>query len=371
MKKRIIISVTSDLTTDNRVQKVADSLKNAGFDVMVVARRTSRSLPFVSDYKVRRLRILFSKSFLFYAEFNLRLFFLLLFSKADIFLSNDLDTLLPNYLATRIRHKKLVYDSHELFTEVPELTNRRFVKKVWCWIEKITLPNVQHCYTVCDSVAEIYRKKYGVAMQVVRNVPLQGTLVEKNVSLQQSFPDKKIILYQGALNIGRGIEWIIGAMPYIDDAVFLIIGDGDIRKELETLVREKKLQNKVYFLGKIASKELPSYTRCAHLGVCLLSNKSLSYYYSLPNRIFDFMHAKIPILASNFPEITAIVTRYGIGECTTYSDPKTLAQMIEKMLNKTFDKTNFDNAIEEYSWQNEKKTLLKIFDNALHSDSNI
>lgn len=372
MKKRVIISVTSDLTTDNRVQKVANSLKKSDFEVIVVARKTKHSLPFEADYNVRRFRTLFTKSFFFYAEFNIRLFFFLLFSKSDIFLSNDLDTLLPNYLAAKIRRKKLVYDSHELFTEVPELNNRKCVKKIWSWIERITLPNVKHCYTVCHSVADFYNKKYEVNMQVVHNAPLQEVMQKKNSFIQKSFPNKKIILYQGAVNVGRGIEWVIDAMMHLNNnTIFVIIGDGDIRKKLELEVKNKQLQDKVFFLGKIASKELPSYTICADLGVCLLSEKSLNYYYSLPNRIFDFMYAKVPILASNFPEISNIVNYYNIGECIEYSNSISLAKTIEKMLNKTFDTTNFDDAIKDHSWQNEEKTLLKIFDDALHSDSDI
>ncbi len=371
MKKRVIISVTSDLTTDNRIQKVANSLKNANFEVIVVARKTKQSLPFSANYKVHRFRTLFTKSFLFYAEFNILLFFFLLLSKADIFLANDLDTLLPNSLAARLRKKKLIYDSHELFTEVPELHNRHLVKKIWSLIESHILPKVKYCYTVCNSVANYYNKKYGTKMQVVCNVPLKTDFVQENLLLRQEFPSKKIILYQGALNVGRGIEWVIDAMPFIDNAVFLIIGDGDIRKKLEIDVEQKQLQDKVYFLGKISSKELPSYTRCADLGVCLLSNNSLSYYYSLPNRIFDFMHARVPILASNFPEIANIINHYKIGECIEKYDPKSIAATISRMLNSCFDKSIFDIAIKENSWQNEEKTLLKIFNNALDSDTNI
>lgn len=371
MKKRVIISVTSDLTTDNRIQKVANSLKNANFEVIVVARKTRQSLPFSANYKVHRFRTLFTKSFLFYAEFNILLFFFLLFSKADIYLSNDLDTLLPNYLVTRIKKKRLIYDSHELFTEVPELYNRHFVKRIWSLVERFTLPSIKYCYTVCESIANYYNKKYGTKMQVVRNAPLQTDFVQENLFLHQEFPSKKIIIYQGAVNVGRGIEWIIDAMKYIENAVFLIIGDGDIRKKLELHAEQKQLKDKVYFLGKVASKELPNYTRCADLGVCLLSNKSLSYYYSLPNRIFDFMHARVPILASNFPEIASIINHYKIGECIEKHDPKSLAETINRMLNGSFDKSIFDIAIKENSWQNEEKTLLKIFNNALDSDTNI
>ncbi len=134
--KRIIVSVTNDLTTDQRVAKVCDTLTKMGFSVLLIGRKLKNSENINRNYKIVRFRLLFNKGFLFYAEYNLRLFFKLLFLKKDVLLSNDLDTLLPNYLIHKIFKTKLVYDSHELFTEVPELTNRPFVQKFWLTIEK-------------------------------------------------------------------------------------------------------------------------------------------------------------------------------------------------------------------------------------------
>ena len=163
-KKRIIISVTNDIATDNRIRKVAQSLFNSGFEITVVGRKLKNSLSIDRPYKIKRFRLLFNKGALFYASYNFRLFLFLLFQKADIFLSNDLDTLLANYLASRIRNKQLVYDSHELFTEVPELVDRPKVQKMWLAIEKRILPKLKKAYTVCDSIADYYKKKYGVEM---------------------------------------------------------------------------------------------------------------------------------------------------------------------------------------------------------------
>lgn len=357
--KKIIISVTSDLSTDHRVQKTTQTLYEAGFNVLLVGRKTRKSLPFQANYPFRQFRLLFNSSFLFYAEYNIRLFFLLLFSRADIFLSNDLDTLLANCLAGKIKRKRIVYDTHELFTEVPELNGRNFVKHIWQIIEQVCLPRVNASYTVCQSIADYYQAKYHIKMKVVRNVPL-CTLQENAVS-KLSFPGKKIILYQGALNIGRGIEWIIQAMPLIKNAILIIIGEGDISNDLKMQVERLNLQKQVYFLGRISCKELPTYTIAADLGLCLLNNNSLSYYYSLPNRIFDFMYAKVPILASDFPEIRNIITNHHLGEVINNYQPHFLARTITKMLNKKFDDKNFEEAIKQFNWENEKKVLLSLF----------
>lgn len=357
--KKIIISVTSDLSTDHRVQKTTQTLYEAGFDVLLIGRKTRKSLPFQAEYPFRQFRLLFNSSFLFYAEYNIRLFFLLLFTKADIFLANDLDTLLANCLASRIKKKKIVYDTHELFTEVPELNGRNFVKCVWKKIEKYCIPMVNKSFTVCQSIADFYNQKYNTTMKVVRNVP--SCVLQKNGTSKLSFPGKKIILYQGALNIGRGIEWIINAMPLIKNAVLIIIGEGDISNDLKLQVEKKKLQNQVFFLGRISCKELPTYTIAADLGLCLLNNNSLSYYYSLPNRIFDFMYAKVPILASDFPEIKNIVKNYQIGKIVNNYQPEFLAKTISKMLNEKIADQNFENAIANFNWENEKKVLLSLF----------
>ena len=154
--KRIIVSVTNDLTTDQRVDKVCNTLSKMGFKVLLIGRKFKNSEKLNRNYNTFRFKLLFNKGFLFYAEYNLRLFFKLFFIKKEILLSNDLDTLLPNYLISKIFKTKLVYDSHELFTEVPELINRPFVQNFWLTIEKNILPNIKNCYTVNSEIAKIY-----------------------------------------------------------------------------------------------------------------------------------------------------------------------------------------------------------------------
>ena len=158
--KRILISVTNDLATDQRVHKVCETLQEFGFDILLIGRKLPNSLPVNRNYKTTRMNLIFNKGFLFYTEYNLRLFLKLLFTKKDILLANDLDTLLPNFLISRIQNTKLVYDSHELFTEVPELINRPKVQSVWLRIEKTILPKLKNCYTVCQSIADYYNTKY-------------------------------------------------------------------------------------------------------------------------------------------------------------------------------------------------------------------
>jgi len=343
-----------------------------GFEILLVGRKLHLSLSIKRTYNTKRLKLLFNKGWLFYAEYNFRLFLLLLFSKADIFLANDLDSLFANYLASGIRKKPLVYDSHEYFTEVPELIGRKCVHKIWLIIEKKIIPHLKYAYTVCQSLSDEYYNKYKVHFQVVRNIPMKFS--QSSNSQKNPFPqDKKIIIYQGALNVGRGIELVIKATKYFDNVVFAIIGNGDISEQLKELVLKEGVNEKVIFIDKIPLEELTSYTVCAHLGISLEENMGLNYYYSLPNKIFDYIQAGVPILASDFPEIKKIIETYNVGICTSERSPEKLAVIIKNML---FDesariqwKNNLQNTAGKLCWENEEKVLKSIFEVVIPSIS--
>lgn len=365
MKKRIIISVSSDLSTDQRVLKVARSCFSNGYDVLLIGRKLKNSQSLVLPFKYNRLRLIFNRSALFYSELNLRLFFLLLFSRSDIFLSNDTDTLPANFLAAKIRRKKLVFDAHELFPEVPELAKRLKVKRFWEKLENSIFPKLTHSYTVCKSISDYYRNKYNIDMKVVRNVPYLYYSEKPEIKL--NYPDKKIILYQGALNTGRGLEWVLEAMPFIENAMLVIIGDGDIRAELEELTEKLKIENKVVFWGKISGDTLHEYTPSASIGLCLLEEKGLSYYYALPNRIFDYIQANVPVLATRFPEIANIVETYKTGFLVDHYEPNYLAQVISDMLAFPFSTAHFEATAKELCWENEEKILMTIINDVLNT----
>ena len=363
---KITVSVTNDLVTDQRVHRVCTTLMQNGYDVKLVGRKLPKSQPIKRPYRTERIKFLFNSKWLFYAEYNLRMFFYLLFDKTDIFLSNDTDTLPANYLASVIRKKPLVFDAHEIFPEVPEVTDRKWVKKVWTKIEDLIFPHLKNTYTVCDSVAEYYNEKYKINMKVVRNIPLKRKISDSFNSQPSPINayGNKIILYQGAVNRGRGIEQMIDAMPFLDNFVFYVIGDGDVLKELMEKVKKMNLTDKVYFTGKIPFKNLPSYTARADIGINLLENYGLNYYYSLPNRIFDFIHAGVPILSRDFPEIRKIFAKYNIGMLIDNLDPQNIALAIKKMENTEKDHSAFAVANEELCWENEATILMKVIKKA-------
>ena len=358
--KRIVISVTNDLTTDQRVEKTCEVLSDIGYEVLLVGRKLKKSIPIQRNYRTVRFNLLFNKGFLFYAEFNIRLFIFLLFTKKNILFSNDLDTLLPNYLLSLLQRKTLVFDSHELFSEIPELVHKPRVKNFWLYLEKNIIPKLKNVITVSNSIKNHYLNLYKVSATVIRNIPKIQKIKPKEFEINTS--EKKIILYQGAVNMGRGIELMIDTMPLLDGYIFIVIGDGDILNELKEKVRLLNLKNKVKFLGKKTPEELKKLTLSATIGMSLEEDLGLNYRYALPNKIFDYLHANIPVIIADLPEMRALIEKYSIGEILPERSPEVLAKTIMQMATKSYAKELLI-AKEKLNWNNEKKKLTSIFFN--------
>jgi glycosyltransferase involved in cell wall biosynthesis len=362
--KRIIVSVTNDLAGDQRVHRVCLTLTGMAFDVLLVGRKLPVSPGLKpGGYATRRMRLLFTKGPLFYAEFNVRLFLLLLFSRFDLLLSNDLDTLPANWLASGLKHTPLVYDSHEYFTEVPELIDRPLVRRIWEWLEKILVPGADQAYTVSQSIADVYSGKYKVPFKVVRNLPLP--VIYPKVSVVRKPDPPFTIIYQGALNKGRGLEQAISAMQYLPDVNLQLAGTGDLENDLKALVTGLQLLN-VRFTGRLSLEELIHHTHEAHLGISIEEDSGLNYRYALPNKLFDYIQARIPVVVSNLPEMSALVKEYDIGLITPSHNPVILAEIFRKALtDENLRKkwsTNLEKAAKVLTWEKEEQIVKEIFE---------
>jgi glycosyltransferase involved in cell wall biosynthesis len=367
--KRVIVSVTNDLYTDNRVDKVCRFLMDQGYEVLLVGRKRkdSKELP-ERPYETHRMKLLFEKGPLFYASFNVRLFLFLLIRKADILVANDLDTLLANFLASKFkRRSELVYDSHEFFTEVPELVSRPKVRGIWLRIEKRIFPKLKKVYTVNGSIAASYKERYGKDLEVVRNIsPLwnpERKLSKKELGLPE---DRFLIILQGAgINVDRGAEEAVEAMKDLENSVLLIVGDGDIVPQLKKNVKEYDLQDKVLFYGKRPYSELMQFTANADIGLTLDKPSNLNYRFSLPNKVFDYIHANTPVICTDLPEVRKVVEGHKVGIVLEEFTPKTLAAAIEELKSdpKRLEKLrqNCQRAAQQESWEGECETLRKIY----------
>lgn len=364
---RVIVSVTNDLSTDQRVKKVCHSLQNLGYDILLVGRQLPDSIKLCRPYSCIRMKLIFNKGVLFYAEYNLRLFLLLLFSRVSILHSNDLDTLLANYLAAKIRNKPIVYDSHEYFTGVPEIQDKPFVKSVWTSIEKWIFPKLNHIITVNYSIAKLYKELYGKKLRVIRNMPMIENVERLYSKKELGLPsDKSIIITQGAgINRDRGIEEAVEAMQYLPHVLLLIIGNGDSIPYLKESVKKLGLQKSVIFKQRMPYAKMMQYTHQAKLGLSLDKNTNINYRFSLPNKLFDYIHAGVPVLATRVTEVENIVTKYNIGLFVENHKPKHIASKIEKALTdqnlRASWTTNLPIAAKELHWEHEQKHLEEVY----------
>jgi len=363
--KKVFVAVTNDVSTDQRVHKVSNYLITKGFDVEVYGRVLPNTFEVDRNYKIIRKKLLFNNNFLFYAEYNLRLLWFLLFKKYDFILSNDLDTLPACFIASKIKKSKLIYDSHEYFTETPELQGRKFVQNFWLKIEAYFVPKVKNAITVSRPIAKIYTKKYSVVFKVLRNLPELNRVVEVE---DVNYPTQnKIVLYQGVLNPGRGIKPMIDSLFFLKNVDLVIIGFGKVKEELKQYVKEKKMENRVHFLGRIPYEKLPNYAKIADVGMVLEEPLGKSFEYSLPNKLFDYTHANIPIIASPLVEVKKIVEKYKIGLVIENYNPKHIASVVERLLtdNQLIKKIkqNQHKAKAELCWEKEVKILDQFFKN--------
>ncbi|MDP4130980.1 MAG: glycosyltransferase [Bacteroidota bacterium] len=375
MTKRVVVSVISDLVTDQRVHKVCQTLHEQGFKILLIGSRRRDSLALAGrSYPTRRIGLLFQRKFPFYAEFNIRLFLRLLFARADIYLGNDLDVMPATWLAARLKKKPVVYDTHEYYMAMAGLDNKPFIRKIWKWIESFIFPRVQHIYTICDSFCELYKKDYGKNLIAVRNLPylhfpetsLYQSLLQE---IEQQIPkDKKILIFQGAgINPHRGAEELVMAMKYLDPEQYhlLIVGGGDIFPLVRRLILEEHLSDRISIIPKLPFEVLRSVTRKAQLGLSLDKAGNINHRYGLPNKIFDYLHAGLPVLVSRLVELEKVVNHYNVGSFIDSHEPKHIADCIEKIFEDPIRlnlwKKNTERVRQELNWENESKIIIDIF----------
>jgi len=365
-RKTIIVSVISELTTDQRVIRISNTLQEMGFDVKVIARKFSDSLPLDNyNFKAKRIRCFFRKGFMQFAEFNTKLFFYLLFSKTDYLLANDLDALVPNYIVSKLRGKKLFYDTHEYYTGVPELKDHPFKKRVWKFFENWIFPKLKVVYTVNDSIKRLYHEEYGNEISVIRNVPVTRTI--EPMPGPKKWEEKIILLMQGVgIHRGRGGLEVLEMMKYLPNNYHLVyIGGGGQWKTIMEKMEEWHLGNKVEMINKMPPAQLKQYTQLAHLGFSLDGSNDVNYLYNLPNKIFDYMHAGVPIVATAIPEVKAIIDQFKCGILLRSQKPDEMAREIMTLIgDKKYYQTLKENttiAAKELCWEKEKDKLIAIY----------
>ena len=345
------------------MQRICNTLSQNGYDVTLIGRKLPASLPLIKEnYHQKRIRCLFTKGKMFYAEYNTRLFFYLLFNRMDAICAVDLDTILPCFFISKLRSIKRIYDAHELFSEMKEVITRKRIKRIWTKIEKFAVPKFKNGYTVSDGIAEEFFQRHKVEYKIIKNVPILKPL-EKNVLAKEKF-----ILYQGAVNEARGFEYLIPAMQWIN-CKLVICGDGNFMHQFKELIKKHHLENKIELKGMLPPQELLEIAKRATIGIALAEKEGLNQYHALPNKFFDYIHAGLPQLTMNFPEYVKINQQYEVAVLIDDLSPEKIAATVNNLLADTVLylrlQANCIRAREVFNWQHEEKKLLAFYQSVL------
>jgi hypothetical protein len=361
--KQLVFLSFGDVFYDQRLGRTIKTLQDAGFVIHVFARHLF-SEKLQSNYRTTRYKPLFKGGPLSYIEFNLRALIFLLFRSRTVVCSIDLDTLISAIVAKKLKGHTVIYDAHEYFVESPELVNRPFIRNLWNKIGNYCIPRSDYAYTVGEEIADEMEKKYKIGFEVVRNIPEEVDLESiSNVSIP-NIEQKQYILYQGALNVGRGIESLIEVMQFYPELHLVIAGKGDLELTLKKMTAELHIDN-ITFTGNLLPIQLKSLTQHAWIGVNLLENMGKSYYLSLANKFFDYIQANIPQICIDFPEYRKINSKYNFAVMAPDCSVSTLKTCIETLINDShyYDllKANTVIASKELNWNAESKKLTHLY----------
>jgi glycosyltransferase involved in cell wall biosynthesis len=356
--KKIFFTVTNDLTYDQRMDRICTALADNGYLVTLVGRKHPTSLPLVSKkYKQKRFTCWFDKGKWFYIEYNLRLFFFLLFKKPSAICAIDLDTILPCLQISKWKKIPRIYDAHELFSELKEVISRPGIRKLWMRIEKKAVPQFKLGYTVSEGIAAEFNKRYGVHYATIRNTPV---LQEFDTGITP----QKFILYQGAVNEARAFEYLVPAMKNVRYKL-IICGDGNYMPQLKDLIQKNNVETKVELKGMLPPDELWKISQQAMIGVALAEREGLNQYLALPNKFLDYIHAALPQLTMNYPEYQKINAQYEVAVLIDKLDPGIIADQLNNLMeNHVLYERLKDNCMKarlELNWQKEQVKLLEFY----------
>lgn len=355
---KIICTVTNDLNYDRRMQRICRALVSAGHEVTLVGRQLPTSPPLKDEpYQQHRITCNNHKGKLFYLEYNRLLYKWLMQQDADVVCAIDLDTIIPCFEAASRKGWKKVYDAHEYFSEVPEVVYRPLVKFIWERVAARYIPLADVAYTVGPALAEVMGQRYKRPFGVIRNVP--DAVTEASATEERNY-----ILYQGALNEGRGLEVLLQAMQHINIPL-KIAGEGDLSEQLRQMAVDLKITDKVTFLGFVKPADLPALTRNAWLGYNLLENKGLSYYYSLANKFFDYVQAEVPSLNMRFPEYERLNKESEVAILLNELSVETVIQAVNELQQQPEKYQHLRNqcsiARQQWNWNKETEKLLTLY----------
>jgi glycosyltransferase involved in cell wall biosynthesis len=369
----ICFTFLGDIQYDSRLSKCARTLRERGYGVSAVIASEKREKPESPGITLKTIFVprVRSGKFRFFS-FYLRALWPTLRSKADCYFASDLYSLPIAYLAAKFRRARLIYDSRELYSSIAALRGRQQTQRFWSYIERKIIPRADVVFTVNDALAESISNLYSIPKpEVLLNCPRKQT-IRKSDCLRTILtipPSQRILLYQGGLQHGRGIPIMLSAIKSISNAVLVLMGRGILKAEILEIIKREKLGHRVFLLDAVRVDDLLEYTASADVGLCLIENYGESYYHSLPNKLFEYVAAGVPVVASNFPEMSRFVESNRVGLCV---DPEKEDEIVAAMQRLVSDLElhkalvhHCEETASRYTWENESLKLVGVIEDLI------
>jgi glycosyltransferase involved in cell wall biosynthesis len=365
-KKKVLIIFLGNINFDTRCKNLFDTFSTNSFEVEFIGFdwMTEGFTETRGNISIVKLKKGFF-SLPFYLKFIWHIKLKLFSTGASIIFAEDIYTLPFVVIFGKLKRAKIYYDSRELFGHLAGLKDKKFKQLFWKWIEKFFINKVHYVIVTGQLDGEFLNKEYGINnLILLRNLP-RYYKPELNFNLRaylQIKPEKKIILYQGVLLKGRGIEKVFSVLKELPDFIFAIAGGGEFETHYQKLADQMNLTDQVFFIGKFSQEDLPKITASADIGVALVENISTSYYYALPNKLFEYIMAEIPVIVSNLPQMKEVVEKYDVGFAIDVENQIELITAIKKLTDPNLyesKKQNCHIASQELNWEKEVTNLLK------------
>lgn len=335
--KKVLITFLGNIDYDTRCNNLFNSFSEKGYDVEFIGfdwltENFSTTKGKKTVYKLSKK----SLSLFFYLKFYSLLKLKALSKKFDIIFAEDLYCLPVCIIAGKLKGAKVIYDCRELFGFLAGLKNKKFIQKFWSWIEKLFIRKADLILTTGEMDSEFIRKQYNLHNDlVIRNLPLykKSDFPVDYYSLLGIDKSKKVLLYQGVVLHGRGLKMIFEFLQTSDDFVLVVLGSGEMIEYYKNLSFQMKLNDKVFFVGKIPQDKLMDYTAGGFVGLSLIENISKSYYYALPNKLFEYIMAEIPVIATDLPQMKKIIDDYKVGFAIAEGNVEQLKAVLTQLRN--------------------------------------
>ncbi len=363
MDKTIGIIFLGDFFTDGRCVNMANSILDSGAKLFIIDANPTGKNKYRNaiihhiDLQNRQ------KGVVRYWKFHKGIVKILHTLKFDTLISADLFSL--GATSKFQQSARIVYDSREIYSELAALSNKPHYQFFWTNFEKYFIRKCNSIIVTAESDGTYLKSIYPKIPEpiVIKNLPPSKMLKFSTIDLrrQLDITDKqKMFLYQGVIQHGRGLKIMVDLLEHFPDGVCVFIGKGDFTEEVKNYAKQKKCENRVFFVGAVPYLELLSYTVEADIGFSLIEPISKSYIHALPNKLYEYFLAGIPTIASDFPEMTKAIENYSSGAVVSPNDFPKIVETVSNLLEQDYNRENNQQiALQNFVWEIQDQILLE------------